>query len=681
MNKITISLVILAILSFLFKNVSAQKFYLPDTAFKNELIWRGYGPCIMGDSIDASCPQIINTTDFYISNDSIASLEGIEAFSNITKLWVYEMPGVSIPNFPDSLTYLDIVNCSGISLNYFPPFLETLSVDFCDLTTLPPLPNTLRILTCINNNLSSLPSLPDSMILLSCSSNPNLTCLPRLNYIESFYFDNCAVVCVPNYGEVLSSSPDIDTFPTCDLFNVNGCDFFWDINGSAFNDFNSDCNFSPNEEGLRNIAVRLYESGNLVQQTYTKGPGSYAFFANAYGNYSIEVDTSSLPFELLCPPNGIILDTLSAIDTISIGNDFAFRCKAGFDLGVWSIVSTRLRAGNQSTVHINAGDFTAFYGYHCLSGLSATLTINLSGQIQYVGPAPGAMVPSSVSGNTITYNIIDIGQVDPDNDFVILVKADTTASIGSEICFSASIAPINGDLNPLNNSLVQCFSVEGSFDPNDKAVYPIGDIDTTEAWLTYTVRFQNTGNAYAENIHIIDTLNSNLDLSTFQLLSTSHPSVVQILDGGIARFNFPNIFLPDSNANEPESHGYVQYKIRPKPNLAIGSQISNTANIYFDFNAPVETNTTLNTVALHVGIADVTYKTIKVWPNPVSGQLHVSAEGDYSIRVRNILGAEVFRYERVKSDLQINVESWTPGIYFVEIIFDNGIEVKRVIRN
>ena len=54
--------------------------------------------------------------------------------------------------------------------------------------------------------------------------------------------------------------------------------------------------------------------------------------------------------------------------------------------------------------------------------------------------------------------------------------------------------------------------------------------------------------------------------------------------------------LPDSNVNEPASHGFIKYSIKKYNTVGIGSVIKNTAYIYFDFNAPVVTNTVVNTV-------------------------------------------------------------------------------------
>lgn len=46
------------------------------------------------------------------------------------------------------------------------------------------------------------------------------------------------------------------------------------------------------------------------------------------------------------------------------------------------------------------------------------------------------------------------------------------------------------------------------------------------------------------------------------------------------------------------SNGFVAYTIQLKSNLPAGTQITNNADIYFDFNAPIETNTTLNTIQI-----------------------------------------------------------------------------------
>lgn len=115
--------------------------------------------------------------------------------------------------------------------------------------------------------------------------------------------------------------------------------------------------------------------------------------------------------------------------------------------------------------------------------------------------------------------------------------------------------------------------------------------------MEYLIRFQNTGNAPAQSITIRDTLDTNLDLSTFQMMANSH-SVITTIDENSREisFYFPDIQLPDSTCCEEDSHGLVSFKIRPYPDLAAGTEINNTSYIFFDNNPPIITNTTWTTI-------------------------------------------------------------------------------------
>ena len=84
------------------------------------------------------------------------------------------------------------------------------------------------------------------------------------------------------------------------------------------------------------------------------------------------------------------------------------------------------------------------------------------------------------------------------------------------------------------------------------------------------------------------------------------------------KFTFYNILLTNTFTNEPMSHGYVSYKIKAIDNLPLGTEIKNTAFIYFDFNAPIVTNTTLNTIANTTGIPYVKNEySSNLFPNPI----------------------------------------------------------------
>ncbi|GEM_PF-1381182 len=136
-----------------------------------------------------------------------------------------------------------------------------------------------------------------------------------------------------------------------------------------------------------------------------------------------------------------------------------------------------------------------------------------------------------------------------------------------------------------------------AYDPNDKNGYPTGYTDEhfieNGQKIEYVVRFQNTGNALATDIHILDELSEYLDLSTFKVLNSSHSVQAELnMETREVDFFFENIMLPDSVNNEPESHGLVVFEITPHADLGVQTEINNTARIFFDNNPPIITNTT-----------------------------------------------------------------------------------------
>ncbi len=148
---------------------------------------------------------------------------------------------------------------------------------------------------------------------------------------------------------------------------------------------------------------------------------------------------------------------------------------------------------------------------------------------------------------------------------------------------------------------LDCRPLVGSYDPNDKLVSPFGVTENhyvqPGTTLEYVVRFQNTGTAEAINIEILDTLSEHLEMSSFQMMSASHDYALDILGDSlnpVLRWRFEDINLPDSTSNEPESHGYVKFKIAPKAETPEGAIVENFADIYFDFNEPIRTNTTIS---------------------------------------------------------------------------------------
>jgi uncharacterized repeat protein (TIGR01451 family) len=147
---------------------------------------------------------------------------------------------------------------------------------------------------------------------------------------------------------------------------------------------------------------------------------------------------------------------------------------------------------------------------------------------------------------------------------------------------------------------IDCTVNIGAFDPNDKSAAPTGYRDehfiAQNTEIEYLIRFQNTGTDTAFTVVIRDTLSQHLDVTTLRPGASSHAYEMEIYGQGIVKFIFPDIMLPDSNVNVEASQGFVQFKISPKDSLPVFTEIENSAAIFFDFNEPVITNTTLHTI-------------------------------------------------------------------------------------
>ena len=176
--------------------------------------------------------------------------------------------------------------------------------------------------------------------------------------------------------------------------------------------------------------------------------------------------------------------------------------------------------------------------------------------------------------------------------------------IGTPVIYQASIFGNDNtsDLSPENNQITLSKVVVGSYDPNDKACDFDEGVTTLEIAdekpFVYTIRFQNTGTYLADSVAIADTLDARFDITTFEVMSSSHPMTYIMTPEGVVTFLFDDIFLPPTSEDEPNSHGFVKYSLQTKEPLAFGDSIANTAYIYFDFNTPIVTNAAQTEVQL-----------------------------------------------------------------------------------
>ncbi len=230
---------------------------------------------------------------------------------------------------------------------------------------------------------------------------------------------------------------------------------------------------------------------------------------------------------------------------------------------------------------------------------------------------------------------------------------------------------------------VDCQANIGSYDPNDKQGFPagLGEEHVIEPGqdIEYLIRFQNTGTDTAFKVVIVDVLPPELDLATVRPGASSHPYTYGVTPEGWLTFTFNDIMLPDSNVNEPASNGFVRFRASQVPGLSHGNVIANTALIYFDFNAPIQTNTYRHRIGqlfpwTVVGTKPPVFhpKTqVRIVPNPLTDSALLQVDGIEPGPLRLVLtdvSGKVLRQQTtVGTGFEFQRGELNPGLYFFQI--------------
>jgi len=315
-----------------------------------------------------------------------------------------------------------------------------------------------------------------------------------------------------------------------------------------------------------------------------------------------------------------------------------------------------------------------------------------SGTITYTKPNAVSIVstnPATISTATgFTYNFTNLLPFEVRTiNVIMLVPTIPTVNANDYLVSQASIVPTTGDVVLENNSNTLTQIVVNAYDPNDKmeARGPkiLHSSFTSNDYLYYTIRFENTGNASAINVRINDVLNSELDESTLSMISSSHSYELDRVNKEL-NWKFNNIQLPVSVANSTIGKGYVTFKIKPKAGYAVGDIIPNAASIYFDYNPAIVTNTfTTEFVAL---LESESFNTneFMVYPNPTNSILNIQSKNNQTIsevNVYDLLGKKLTNKKVTVSTTELDLTNYTPGLYLLEVISaDNQKSIHKIVK-
>jgi hypothetical protein len=442
-------------------------------------------------------------------------------------------------------------------------------------------------------------------------------------------------------------------------------------------------------DGNENGVFDLAEEGINFASAFSS-PESYFAFTNAMGDYSIAFDESELGDYTISPAtlDYWYITTASSYDITVDGAevlyenlDFGFYPSALVNRVDPSIASVPARMDteiNLNLTYTNTGSTIP----------SGSLLLELPEEFTYIS---SEITPELIDGQNISWSYTDLGYFET-VAFDVTVLVPGLEFLGDTIIsyFTVAVDSLGETVFTNMDSLEQV--VQGPYDPNDKAVRPagtgpLGYIAPETETLEYLIRFQNTGTDYAEDVVVKDQLDHNLDWLSLRPLSWSHPMEIQVDHYGEVSFIFEDIMLPDSNANELESHGFVKFEIDLMPGLPLETSIYNTAHIYFDANPAIVTNTTVSTLHEEDLSEIIENETglVSIYPNPFSDFTTVRfANGNqsvYSLVIYNLLGVIVYQQDNITSNqVQIRKADLGSGIYILNVVDTQSKEITDQVK-
>ncbi|KPH11305.1 hypothetical protein AMQ68_17935 [Chryseobacterium sp. ERMR1:04] len=514
-------------------------------------------------------------------------------------------------------------------------------------------------------------------------SNNNLTTLILKNNITE----------VTPYTD-LSGNPNLH-YICCDDVEINDLQALISQYGYNCN-INTYCNFTPggnyntitgtvkfdetnngcdtNDEAFQHLKLKV-NNGTTTEETFVKNDGKYDFFTQA-GDFTVTAEPEN-PSLYTVTPSTFTTNFADSNNNISTQNICVTKNGNVKDLEVVFAPVTDARPGFDAVYKViwrNKGNTT----------LSGSVSINFNNsKMSFLS----SVLPSSISGNQVTFNFTNLKPyANTASEITFNINPPTHATnpvhIGDILNFSANITPLSGDANQDDNQFTYNQTVVGSYDPNDITCLEGNTIPLSMVgkYLHYMVNFENTGTAPASNIVVEMEINpDDFDISSLQLQNTSHQSYTKI-NGNKVEFMMKDINLAAA------AHGNIALKIKSKNNLASGDSVSNKANIYFDYNFPIETNDAVTNIdGATLSSKDITKDktSVNIYPNPTKGDVNITADSKInSIEIYDAQGRIVQKQIGINSQhTKLSIHSAISGVYIFKIITEKEVLMKKIIKN
>lgn len=623
---------------------SAQEIVsIPDVNFKDYLLSQIEININSDTEIQVSEAQA--ATVLNISNLNIASLQGIEAFTNLVNLNCSENPLLTIVDLSANVE-LEIVELS---------FTGITTIDFSQNTNL----NSVRLIDCPNLDYVNLKNGKDE------------------DNIEIFFISPSMVyyVCLDDSqinSPVLQGIGSLDNLE----FTSSYCSFtpggdFNTITGTLrFDNEDNGCDTSDAPQSFVKLYLLDVFDEHRIGLTYTDQDGVYNFYTGS-GAFIVQPVSDNHPFYNTLPETAVV-DFTGMNNTVTVQDFCTMEAVAYSDIEIVIMPVVPARPGFNAVYKI-------VYRNKSNQTVSGTVNFNYNDAVlDFVSALPTA---NTQAAGLLTFNYSNLRPFENRSILITLnVNAPTeipAVNIGDLLTFSAAIDPSTIDGMPEDNIFDFHQTVVGSYDPNNKqciqgSIVPPSQIGK---YLHYVINFENTGTHVAENVVVRDTINTNqFDISSLEILNASADMSVKVNEN-IIEFIFKNIHLPIGG------HGNVLFKIRTLENLTPNSEVSNTANIFFDYNFPIITDPA-NTRFSNLDTKNFNPESdIKVFPNPTQDVVNIRAKGVLKVvELYDVDGRLIEKQFPNRDEIQLPMLSKLTGIYFLKVITNQGTFFQKLIK-
>ncbi|MDN3677066.1 T9SS type A sorting domain-containing protein [Flavobacterium paronense] len=564
----------------------------------------------------------------------------------------------------------------------------------------------LEHLVCLNNQLTQLDISGLTMLRdLQCPNN-------RIEYIDlsdfatggppnqgnGFYelrFNNLQAINVKNgnfdnFGMIAEGNPNI-TYVCCDESEVSMVQSYY---SSAVCNTNTYCNFTPggiyytiqgnhkfdvDNNGCDNNDITIHN----LKFSFTDGTNSGTIISNLSGNYAIPISAGDYTLApILENPNYFTVSpTTTSVSFPTTASPFTQNfCitpnGSHLDVETWIVPLTPARPGFDATYKIY---------YRNKGNISISGNVTFSFNDDYMDFISAIPTQTYQNPSLLTWDYVNLLPFET-REIEVKININTPMETlpvnnGDIIKFQSIVSPLSGDEYLTDNANRLSQVVVGSIDPNDKTCVEGDKVepDMIGEYVHYVIRFENTGTYAAENIVVKDLIDTDkFDISTLFPLNGSHSYITKITNTNQVEFIFENINLPFDNAN---NDGYVTFKIKTKPTLVVGDSFSNTANIYFDYNFPIVTNTATTTITA-LGNQDFEFTNLfSLSPVPAKNSLTITTKQNVtisSVSIYNTLGQLV--QVNTNPNETIDVSELKAGNYFIKIVSDKGTASSKFVK-